>query len=73
VFKKAQKGRLRGLRLRELEARDLTYIAPMAQFKSEILSQGFPSLQISRSFIAMLDQLEQPSHCLSAPTNDYEI
>jgi hypothetical protein len=61
VFKKAQKGKLRGLRLRELEARDLTYIAPMAQIKSETLSQGFPSLQISKSFIAIPERFEHAS------------
>jgi hypothetical protein len=61
VFISGTKRQIRGLRLRELEARDLTYMAPMAQFKSEILSQGFPSLQISRPSIAAQDGLEQTS------------
>jgi hypothetical protein len=61
VFKRGTKRHIRGFRLRELEEQDLIYIAPMAQIKSEILSQGFPSLQISRSSEAMPDRLEQPS------------
>jgi hypothetical protein len=43
VFINRQK---RGFRLRELEARDLIYITPMASTKNEMPSQGFPSLQI---------------------------
>jgi hypothetical protein len=73
VFKKAKKADLRGLRLRELEARDLTYMAPMAQIKSEILSQGFPSLQISRPPVTSSSWLEQPPSLFIGSTNDYEI
>lgn len=53
--------------MRELEARDSTYIAPLAQSKSEILSQGFPSLQISRSSIASPSRLGDRLYCLSIP------
>jgi hypothetical protein len=53
--------------LRELKARDLNYIAPMAQIKSEILSQGLPSLQISRPSKASPSRLEQSFYCLSIP------
>jgi len=53
--------------LRELEDRDLTYKAPVAQIKSEILSQGFPSLQISRPSVASPSRLDQPFHRLLIP------
>ena len=53
--------------MRELEARDSTYIAPLAQFKSEILSQGFPSLQISRSSAESPSWLGDRLYCLSIP------
>jgi hypothetical protein len=65
VFKRGTKRQIRGFRLRELEARDLTYIAPIAQNKSEILSQGFPSLQISRPLIVASNRFERPSSLLS--------
>lgn len=51
--------------MRELEARDSTYIAPMAQTKSEILSQGFPSLQISRSSTESPNWLGDCLYCFS--------
>ena len=70
MFKRGTKRQLRGFRLRELEDRDSTYIAPMAQFKSEILSQGFPSLQISRPSKVIPDRLEQPSS-LSISSNKW--
>lgn len=59
VFKRGKTRQIRGFRLRELEERVLNFAAPLAQIKKEILSQGIPSLQISRSSAASFSHASQ--------------